>query len=77
MAIIQGEDSEVHKKIATTAWLFTIIGAMPYVRETSISFFWVCGYNKLIPFNEANFVFADVLHTEYSIPITAYQVQHT
>jgi len=27
--------------------------------ETSISFFGVSGYNKLIKFNEENFVFAD------------------
>jgi len=33
---------------------------MAYFRETSIAFFWVCGYNKLNKFNEGNLVFADV-----------------
>jgi len=46
--------------IATTSCMFRIIGATPYVRETSISFFGVCEYNKLIKFKEANLVFADV-----------------
>jgi len=39
---------------------------MPYVREISISFIGVCGYNELIKFNEANFVFADVLSNFFS-----------
>ena len=34
--------------------------AMQYFRETSISFFWVCGYNKLNKFNEGDLVFPDV-----------------
>jgi len=55
-----GEVSEVHETIATTPWTFRIIRATPYVREISISFFGVCGYNNLIKFNKANFVFADV-----------------
>jgi hypothetical protein len=33
---------------------------MPYFRESSISFFWVCGYNKLNKFDEGELVFADV-----------------
>ena len=35
-------------------------GPVANSRETSISFFGVCGYNNLIKFNEGNFVFADV-----------------
>jgi len=35
---------------------------MPYFRETSISFFWVCGYNKLNKFNDGDLVFAVVLY---------------
>jgi len=31
---------------------------MSYFRETSISFFWVCGYNKLNKFKDGNWVFA-------------------
>jgi len=33
---------------------------MPYFMETSISFSWVCWYNKLNEFNEGNLVFTDV-----------------
>jgi len=33
---------------------------MPYFRETSISFFWICGYNKLNIFNEEDLVLDDV-----------------
>jgi len=33
--------------------------AMAYFRETSISLFWVCGYNKLNKCNEGDLVFAD------------------
>ena len=33
--------------------------AMPHFRETSISFFSVCGYNKLNNLNEGNLVFVD------------------
>jgi hypothetical protein len=29
---------------------------MPYFRETSMSFFWVCGYKKLSKFNEGDVV---------------------
>jgi len=52
---------------------------MPYVRETSISFFGVCGYNKLIKFNEENFRFADVsvmiqLHVAEGSPDGTYKV---
>jgi len=45
--------------IATTERTLWNIKAMPYFRETSISFFWVCGCNKLNKFNEGNSVFAD------------------
>ena len=40
---------------------------MPYFRETSISFFWVCRYNKLNKFNEGDLVFADVLPFAYEL----------
>jgi len=33
---------------------------MAYSRETSISFFWVCGYNQINKFTEGNLVFANV-----------------
>jgi len=36
--------------------------AMPYVRDTSISIFRVCWYNKVNQFNEGNLVFADEVH---------------
>jgi len=45
-----------------TLWYST---AMAHFRETSISFFWVCGYNKLNKFNEWNLVFADVSYPWY------------
>jgi len=41
--------------------MFRITRATPYVTGTSISFFGVCGHNKLIKFKDANFVFADGL----------------
>jgi len=34
--------------------------AKAYFRETSISFFWDCGYNKLKKFSEGNLVFVDI-----------------
>jgi len=46
--------------IATTQRTLWKVKAMPYFRETSISFVRVCGYNKLNEFNEGNVVFADV-----------------
>jgi len=45
--------------IATTNRTFWNSKAIPYVRETSISIFWVCEYNKLIKINEGILVFAD------------------
>jgi hypothetical protein len=35
------------------------IKAMPYIRETLISFFWICEYFQLISFKERYLVFAD------------------
>jgi len=46
-------------RIATTQRTLWNSKAMPYFSETSISFFWVCGYNKLNKFNEWDLVFAD------------------
>ena len=51
--------------IATTQWTLWNIKAMPYFRETSISFFWVCGYNKLNRFNEGNLDFADACYIQF------------
>jgi len=45
---------------------------MPYFRETSISFFWVCGYNILKKFNEGDLVFADVEECHGVIVMTMY-----
>ena len=50
----------LENSIATTQRTLWNIKAMPYFRETSISFFQVCGYNKLNKFNQGNVVFSDV-----------------
>lgn len=46
--------------IMTTQRTLRNVQAMPYIRETTVSFFSVCGYQKLNIFNEGNLVFADV-----------------
>ena len=51
----------LENSIATTQGTLWNSQAMPYFRETSISFFWVCGYNKLNKFNEGDLVFADAV----------------
>jgi len=49
----------LENSIATTQKTLWNVNAMPYFREISISFFSVCGYNKLNKFSEGNVVFAD------------------
>jgi hypothetical protein len=51
----------LENNIATTQRTLWNSKAMTYFRETSISFFWVGGYNKLNQFNEGDLVFADGL----------------
>jgi len=46
--------------MASTHRTLRNVEAMLYFRETSILFFWICGYNTLNKFNEGNWVFADV-----------------
>jgi hypothetical protein len=51
----------LENSIATTQRTVWNSKAMQYFREISISFFGVCGYNKLTKFNDGHLVFADVL----------------
>jgi hypothetical protein len=46
--------------IVTTERILWITKAMPYFRETLISFFLVCGFNKLNKVDEGDLVYADV-----------------
>jgi len=50
----------LENSIATTQRTLWNSKAMPYFRETSISFFSVCGYKKLNKVNEGDLVVADV-----------------
>jgi len=56
--------------IVTTQRTLWNVKAMPYFSETLISFFWVCGYNKLIEFTEGNLVFADVTISSEAVSTT-------
>jgi len=49
----------VENSIATTQWTLWNSVAMPYFRETWISFFGVCGHTKQNIFNKENSVFAN------------------
>ena len=53
---------KLENSIATTQRTLWKFKAMPYFKETSISLFWVCGYNQLNNYNEGNVVVADAGH---------------